>query len=299
MKNSYVKRIRLAGGIFGTVLAAGLIFGPAIASAYVDENLVTRSIGDGIWYVTPAGDSERDADTLQFVIDLADEGDTIHLGAGAFDFGPNHNEGLILAKTVTVEHDMLTIVGETTLDPFGAVDEYRTQIKGSFKPLEAHSPVVTIKGIWIEPPLGPGYPYPKKARMEGVMMNMSVRVSLASGEVTIPGLVITEGQQVMMFRAVGQALADYGVENPTPDPKIELYKGNVLIAESCDWCSCEDKGAKAGFACELTGAFDLPEGSTDAVLVWVLERGAYTVQVSDESGGSGEVLVEMYTVPIE
>ncbi|MCX6952112.1 MAG: hypothetical protein NTV51_08085, partial [Verrucomicrobia bacterium] len=45
------------------------------------------------------------------------------------------------------------------------------------------------------------------------------------------------------------------------------------------------------------GAFDLPAGSKDAVLVLTLPPGSYTIQVSGVNHTTGIALVEAYDLP--
>ena len=56
--------------------------------------------------------------------------------------------------------------------------------------------------------------------------------------------------------------------------------------------------AAAVLAAQLAvGAFPLPAGSKDAVLLLTLAPGAYTAQVSGVGAGEGVALVEIYQAP--
>lgn len=298
MKNPNVRRSSAAKEIFGTVLAAGLIFGPTIASAYVDEGLIEGEPGEGEWFVAPSGDSERDADTLQYVVDSANAGDAIKLRSGTFDFSAVSNGDPDDEKAVTVAKK-LQIIGQATTNAFGVVEEYHTIIKGSRNPFIVASQDATLEGIYVEVPGADDYAYPPEIKADGVMLNMSIRLPLSDGKVAIPGLVISGGKRLMMFRAVGPSLDVFDVENVMGNPSLELYRGGELVTSSCDWCDCADNGAAAKKGCELVGAFPLPEGSLDAVIVAMLNPGAYTLMVQDEDGLSGEVLIEMYSIPLD
>jgi hypothetical protein len=49
-------------------------------------------------------------------------------------------------------------------------------------------------------------------------------------------------------------------------------------------------------ATEAAGAFRLPSGSRDAVMIMRLDPGAYTVALTSLTGKSGEGLIEVYVV---
>lgn len=283
------------GGIVAAILAAGLIFGPTIASAYVDEDLFVNN-GDGVWTITPSGDRERDADTLRHVIDLAAEGDIINLVAGTFDFSPGLFGDPDDERSITLDKGV-KIIGEFSKDPQGRIKKFHSVFKGSRRPFVIRSRDVRLEGILVELADGGEHCYAPPMRPVGVMLNMSVRLALHHGEVAIPGLVLSGGRQLVMFRAVGPALGVFGVENAVSDPIIELYKDGEMIARNCDWCACKDQGTAARMICSRVGAFPLPEGSSDAVIVKTLDPGAYTVMIKDEDGFSGAILFEMYTVP--
>jgi hypothetical protein len=93
-----------------------------------------------------------------------------------------------------------------------------------------------------------------------------------------------------MIRAVGPGLTQLGVANVVADPIIELYSGANKIAENDDW-----SGTQASQLAAQVGAFALPAGSRDAVLLATLPPGPYTLQVRGKTGG-GELIVEVYEV---
>ncbi|BET65708.1 hypothetical protein ASA1KI_06260 [Opitutales bacterium ASA1] len=128
--------------------------------------------------------------------------------------------------------------------------------------------------------------------------NISARAQVGAGaDILIPGFVIqgTQPKQVLV-RAVGPALAGYGVEGTLVDPVLSVFDGaNVLVASNDDWGSLAASPALAT-AFATTGAFELADGSKDAALVLELPPGAYTAQVSGAAGGIGVSLVEVYDV---
>ena len=123
------------------------------------------------------------------------------------------------------------------------------------------------------------------------VINISTRATLATGGIVFPGFVIRGDQsQTVMIRAVGPGLTQLGVTNVVADPVLELYSGATKLAENDDW-----SGPQAVHLAAQVGAFALPAGSRDSVLLATLPPGAYTLQVRGKSGG-GEVVVEVYEV---
>lgn len=123
------------------------------------------------------------------------------------------------------------------------------------------------------------------------LVNIATRLNLGAGTTAFPGFFINGTQsQTVMIRAVGPGLAPLGVSNFVADPVMELYSGQNKIAENDDW-----SGTQAVELATQVGAFALPAGSRDAVLLATLPPGAYTLQVRGKTGG-GEVIVEVYEV---
>lgn len=123
------------------------------------------------------------------------------------------------------------------------------------------------------------------------LVNIATRTVLAPGATAFPGFVLRGTQtQTVMIRAVGPGLAPLGVTNVLADPVLELYSGSEKIAENDNW-----SGTQAVELAAQVGAFALPAGSADSVILATLPPGAYTLQVRGKSGG-GEVIVEVYEV---
>jgi hypothetical protein len=79
-----------------------------------------------------------------------------------------------------------------------------------------------------------------------------------------------------------------------PDPVLTLYSGSVAIGSSGPgWAA--DPTLQATF--DYVGAFGLATGSQDTAMTLTLSPGAYTAQVTSQSGASGVALVEVYEVP--
>ena len=293
MKHTHRRIEKKTGALLGATLLAGLVCAP-LSWAYVDENLI-ENVGD-TWFITPATDVERDADTVQYVVDSAADGDVIYLRSGTFDFGTMDSQNPDNGKEVTVSKRLLYIIGATNDNVLGELEEYLTTILANGAGINALSNGVSIEGIRVSG--GPGGDrYFERSKANGQMMNLSVRVALEQACKAIPGFVIGNEPRMVLIRAVGPGLAPYDVSDILENPKIGVFQGDKLIAENCDWCNCADNGAKVEFASERCGAFPLERNSLDAALVVVLDPGVYTIKVCDEGEGTGEVLLEVYGVP--
>lgn len=124
------------------------------------------------------------------------------------------------------------------------------------------------------------------------LVDVAVRSVVGGPSPLIAGFTIGPGAaQTVLIRAVGPALAGFGVTGTAPDPKLQLFTAAGLkIAENDNFNTAD----AATFA--AVGAFALPAGSRDAALVATLPAGGYTAQATDVTGSSGVALVEVYEV---
>ena len=97
-----------------------------------------------------------------------------------------------------------------------------------------------------------------------------------------------------MIRAVGPALANFGVSDVLANPKVVIFDshGNT-IAENDDWSSGNDPAVIEQVSAQV-GAFALAPTSKDSVVVLTLSPGAYTAQIMGADDGVGEALFEVY-----
>jgi hypothetical protein len=116
------------------------------------------------------------------------------------------------------------------------------------------------------------------------------RVGPAGNRTLIAGFVLGGGQaKRVLLRAVGPALAGFGVSGALPNPRLEVYDAAGLrILQNDDW-----DGAETAATAAQLGAFALPAGSRDAALLATLAPGAYTMQVLG-GADTGVALVEIY-----
>lgn len=128
------------------------------------------------------------------------------------------------------------------------------------------------------------------------LANISSRGTAGGGNTMIVGFVVTGSQpKTVLLREVGPTLSVFGVSAPLPDPKLTLKKldGTLLATSGTYW----DAGSDADqirAATDRVGAFALPAGSRDAVILTTLPPGNYTAVADSASGDSGVTIVEAY-----
>lgn len=131
------------------------------------------------------------------------------------------------------------------------------------------------------------------------LLNLSTRARCLTGEnILIPGFVLDgSAAKKLLIRAVGPRLADFGLSDALPDPqmtlKLQTASGWLDIAANDNW-SDNTNAAEIATLSPLLGAFELLDGSRDAVLLLDLAPGAYSVVCSDTGGETGVVMVELY-----
>jgi len=132
----------------------------------------------------------------------------------------------------------------------------------------------------------------------GRTTNLSTRALVRSGEGVLVGGFVVQGPAYkrMLIRAVGPALATFGVEDTLVDPVLRIYSGEEVVATVDDW-SRQAQASTTEAATKALGAFPLPPGSKDAALFITLPPGAYTVEISGKNDTEGVALLEIYEVP--
>ena len=117
------------------------------------------------------------------------------------------------------------------------------------------------------------------------LSSVSLRTTLATAQTVTVGFVVNGGSKDLLVRAAGPALAAFGLSAFMADPRMELFREGVKVADNNDW--------PAAFAPVFLGlgAFPFPAASRDAALLRPV-RGLHTVEVTGTTGGT--VLAEVY-----
>lgn len=129
------------------------------------------------------------------------------------------------------------------------------------------------------------------------LINVSSRATVATGSyVLIAGLVISGStSETVLIRASGPALATFGVGGVIADPQLQVFDANQnLVASNFYWGGNPQISAAAS----KVGAFEWTDPlSADSAVLISLPPGNYTAEVSSQSGGGGDALLEVYAVP--
>jgi hypothetical protein len=239
-------------GVYGVRVSAGAVTETAFAK------LVVGGVSGGAVTLLsePVGRSVAVGQAVSFSVQAG--------GAGPFTY-QWFKDGVALAGATAA-----TLI----LPAAGSADAgtYTVRVSAGAAFVVSSGAVLTVQG-----PAGPA------ARLT----NLSVRTNLEAAATLIVGVAVAEGPREVLFRAVGPALAAFGVPGVLANPRIEIYNGaGARVQENEDW----QAGLAPVFA--AVGAFALPAGSRDAALVAPLTPGGFTAQVPGASGGV--VLVEAY-----
>jgi hypothetical protein len=113
--------------------------------------------------------------------------------------------------------------------------------------------------------------------------------------VAIAGFVVggqgTSGEESLLIRASGPALAPFGVSGILPDPLLQLNDSFGVIAADQGWGGAAQVGSTAA----AVGAFEWTNASSlDSAFADTLPGGAYTAVIGGASGDTGVALAEVY-----
>jgi hypothetical protein len=154
-------------------------------------------------------------------------------------------------------------------------------------------------------------PLPSQSLILGVgpierLLNLSTRFTLAAGagqSVTSGFVVAAPGTlgKKLILRAVGPSLTTFGVTNPLRAPVLKIYNAagqlytNGYVYPAVVGGPTYESDLAESLA--KAGAFAIPAGTLDAVVMMPFTSGAYTAQVTSADGTGGTVLLEIYEVP--
>ena len=127
------------------------------------------------------------------------------------------------------------------------------------------------------------------------LINSSVRGTVGTGEnVLIPGFTVSGGSRLILVRAAGPALDQFGVPNTLDQPSMVLrHSTGFTVASNQGWTTGLDPAAVQARA-TLVGAFPFSTQSADSAVLVALDAGGYTITVAGVGGGTGAALVEAY-----
>ena len=130
------------------------------------------------------------------------------------------------------------------------------------------------------------------------LYNLSARAVVGAGEKKLIGGFAVAGEpasarRAILVRAVGPALANFGLPNALKVPRLTVFSGQNVVATNTGWSSNSDLPGIVS-ATARAGAFPLAGTSADSVLLLSLPPGNYTAQIESADGTSGVALLEIY-----
>ena len=137
----------------------------------------------------------------------------------------------------------------------------------------------------------------------GTLINVATRAFVGTGDDVLIGGFVVRGPEpkTLLVRAVGPALAEFGVGDVLADPVLRIFSGAAPLAENDQWgvpAGPGDPASAAALAHAATQvrAFPLTPGSADAAVLVSLPAGAYSAVVEGARETTGSALVEVYEV---
>ena len=124
------------------------------------------------------------------------------------------------------------------------------------------------------------------------LANISTRAPIGTGSNVLIGGFITGnkiGATRVAIRALGPSLQQFGINNPLPDPKLELHDANgALLASNDNWQSDATQAA-------LITSYGLaPPNNLESAIAISLLPGRYTAIVTGANNQTGIGLLEIY-----
>jgi hypothetical protein len=125
---------------------------------------------------------------------------------------------------------------------------------------------------------------------DSVLANISTRGFVDTGDNVMIGGVIVGATGNVLVRGIGPSLLGPGIQNPLPDPALELHNGDGgIIAANDNWKSDQQS------AIEGTGI--PPTDDYESAVLLTVAPGNYTAILSGTNGVTGVGLIEVYSVP--
>src|SRR5256885_5718480 len=123
---------------------------------------------------------------------------------------------------------------------------------------------------------------------ENRLANISTRgfVNTGQGQL-IGGFIIRGGPKMVLIRALGPSLAQFGVNPVLADPQLRVFQNSTLLRQNDNWQS-------AANASEVTATKLAPTNAKEAAILLRLEPGNYTTVVDGADNGTGIALVEVF-----
>lgn len=172
----------------------------------------------------------------------------------------------------------------------GSLDGFLYKLNGNGSPLSAYSNWPAFRRDPRRTGLNP-------VRGTGAQLANIATRALAGGSNNLVAGFVVQGatERTYMVRAVGPGLGQLGIGGFMPDPRLDVFSGQVVLQSNDNWrLSDEVSNFSIVDTAAGVGAFPLEPGSRDAAIVRPLAPGTFTAHVGSADGRAGVALVEVY-----
>ena len=141
--------------------------------------------------------------------------------------------------------------------------------------------------------------YDLAATSGSLLANISTRAFVQTGDNAMIGgfIVVTQPTRVII-RAIGPSLTQFGVPDALANPQLELNDATSTIARNDDWQTTQIFGIIATpQVTEIQNSGLAPTNQGEAAIIATLQPGNYTATVRGVNNGTGNGLVEVYSLP--
>ena len=180
----------------------------------------------------------------------------------------------------------------------GATDQYLLVSNVSSANAGSYNCVVTDANGYSSPSLSGTLSVTATANI-GRLINFSALGQLGKSQILTIGFFTggagTTDSQPLLVQAIGPTLSTVGVTGVMPDPQLNAFSNQTVIAANTGWGtpSSNQLAVTAADAATYATALTNPT-SKDSATVVPLTPGGYTVQVSSVSGVTGTALAALY-----
>jgi sugar lactone lactonase YvrE len=127
--------------------------------------------------------------------------------------------------------------------------------------------------------------------------NISTRLQVGTGDrVMIAGFIVQgSSPKMVLIRAIGPSLTNFGVPNVLANPQLELHNANSLIARNDNWQTTQIGGIiTSNQVAEIRNSGLAPSNPLESALIATLPPGNYTAIARGVNNTTGNGLAEVY-----
>jgi autotransporter-associated beta strand protein len=142
-------------------------------------------------------------------------------------------------------------------------------------------------------------PTPTPTPNPGVVGNVSTRLPVGAGDdVLIEGFTVQGAggsTKKIIVRALGPFLIQFGILDALPNPTLEIYEGNTLIATNDNWRNTQVGGIITGDqSAEIEASGLAPSNDLESAIIANLGPGSYTAVVRGVNNTTGTGIVDAF-----